>query len=105
MKNKEHSKLIKRLNNLKKQYNWYYIGIAVTKENIALYHLDPYSERSLNSLIGELKDERFMVNELQKEIKEIKSQIYLSQREYSVNHVNQQPSQPLTKLEGSETNS
>jgi hypothetical protein len=27
------------------------------------------------------------------------------QKEYSLNHANQQPSQPLKKLEGSETNS
>ena len=80
MKNEEHSKLIKRLNNLKKQYNWYYIGITVSKENIALYHLDLYSEQNLCSLIGELKDERFMINEIQKEIKDIKNKIYLSKK-------------------------
>lgn len=105
MKNKEHSKLIKRLHNLKKQYNWYHISITISKENISLYHFDPYPERSFYSLVEELKDERFMVNEIQKEIKEIKNQIYLCQRKYSINYANQQPSQPLTKLEGSETNS
>ena len=104
MKNKEHSKLVKRLYNLRKQYSWYYNGIIISKENISLYRFDFYSERTFYSLINELKDERFMVNEIQKEIKEIKKQIYLSQREYSINHANQQPSQPLTKLEGSETN-
>lgn len=46
MKNKEHSKLIKRLHNLKKQYNWYHISITISKENISLYHFDPYPERS-----------------------------------------------------------
>lgn len=105
MKNQEHSRLIKRLNTLKAQYNWYYVGISLSKENIAMYYLDPYFERSLNSLIGELEDEKYMVREIQKEIKEIKKQICLSQRKYSINHANQQPSQSLTTLEGSETNS
>lgn len=104
MKNKEHSELVKRLYNLREQYNWYYIGIIISKENISLYRFDLYSERSFYSLIDELKNEKYMVKEIQKEIKEIKTLIYQSQRKYSISHANQQPSQPLTKLEGSETN-
>lgn len=92
MKNKKHSELIKKLRNLKEQYNWYCVGITVSKENIALYYLDRYSERSFCSLISELNNERYMINEIQKEIREIKRQIYLSQREYSINYANQQPS-------------
>lgn len=105
MKNREHSELAKRLYSLRKQYSWYYNGININKENISLHSFDLWSGQSLRSLIRDLEDKKYMVREIQNEIKEVKNQIYLSQREYSINHANQQPSQPLTKLEGSETNS
>ena len=64
-----------------------------------------YSEQPLISIIANLEEDRYAINQIQKEIKKTKQQIYFVQKEYSLNHANQQPSQLLKELEGSETNS
>lgn len=84
IKNTKHSELIKRLHDLKRLYNHYRLGILLDKEDISLYVCDQYPERSLNSLIAELEDDKFMVNIIQKEIKEVKRQIVIAQNEFRI---------------------
>lgn len=104
MKNKRHSELIYELNRLKKQYNHYLTSIIISKNFLRTTYIYPHEIYHIDRYKAELEDSRFMVNLIRKKIKEIKNKIYRVQREYSINHANQQPSQPLTKLEGSETN-
>ena len=105
MKNDKHSKLAIELNRAKEQYSWYLNGVIITKQSLMCSYQDPYEVDSISELKGNLSDERYMIIVLQKEIRKLKHEIRKVQREYSINHANQQPSQPLTKLEGSETNS
>lgn len=105
MKNEKHSKLVIELNRLRKQYGWYLNGAITTKQLLLYTYNDPYEIGSINELKGNLSDERYMITTLQKEIKKIKNEIYKTQKEYSINHANQQANQPLTKLGASETNS
>lgn len=101
MKNKKHSELINKLCQLRREYKGYNASIILNKNDIS----DMYSEQPLISIIANLEEDRYAINQIQKEIKKTKQQIYFVQKEYSLNHANQQPSQPLKKLEGSETNS
>lgn len=105
MKNKKHSELINKLCQLRREYKGYNASIILNKNDISVRFLDMYSEQPLISIIANLEEDRYAINQIQKEIKKTKQQIYFVQKEYSLNHANQQPSQPLKKLEGSETNS
>lgn len=105
MKNKRHSELIYELNRLRKQYNHYLTSIIISKNFLRTIYIDPHEIYNIDKYKAELEDSGFMVNLIRKKIKKIKNEIYKTQKEYSINHANQQPSINLTTDEGSETNS
>lgn len=83
MKNERHSEAAKWLNRARELYKIYQSNLATAKYNLLMSSCDPYEKYSVRDYKVEIEDCRFMINELQKEIKEWKEEIYNAQKEFS----------------------
>ena len=83
MKNERHSEAAKWLNRAKELYRIYQSNLATAKYNLLMSSCDPYETYSVRDYKAEIEDCRYMINQLQKEIKEWKEEIYNAQKEFS----------------------
>ena len=83
MKNERHSEAAKWLNRARELYKIYQSNLATAKYELLLSSSDPYETSLVRDYEIEIEDCRFMINELQKEIKEWKEEIYNAQKEFS----------------------
>lgn len=83
MKNERHSEAVKGLNRARELLEIYRSNLATAKYNLLISRIDPYECHLVRSCEIEIEDCRFMINELQKEIKEWKEEIYNAQKEFS----------------------
>lgn len=81
IKNERHSHAAKMLARAIKLFKAYQFNLENAKYNLRLSRFDPYDRYSF-SLKGEIKDCKYMINQLQKEIREWKQEIYKAQTEY-----------------------
>lgn len=81
IKNERHSHAAKMLARAIKLFKAYQFNLENAKYNLRLSRFDPYDRYSL-SLKGEIEDCKYMINQLQKEIREWKQEIYKAQTEY-----------------------
>lgn len=81
IKNERHSHADKMLARARKLYKAYQFNLENAKYNLRLSRFDPWDRYSF-SLKCEIKDCKYMINQLQKEIREWKQEIYKAQTEY-----------------------
>lgn len=81
IKNERHSHAAKMLARAIKLFKAYQFNLENAKYNLRLSRFDPYDRFSF-SLKCEIKDCKYMINQLQKEIREWKQEIYKAQTEY-----------------------
>ena len=81
IKNERHSYAAKMLARAIKLFKAYQFNLENAKYNLRLSRFDPYDRYSF-SLKGEIEDCKYMINQLQKEIREWKQEIYKAQTEY-----------------------
>ena len=81
IKNERHSHAAKMLARARELYKVYQNNLELAKYNLRLSRFDPYDRFSF-SLKGEIEDCKYMINQLQKEIREWKQEIYKAQTEY-----------------------
>ncbi len=72
MKNERHSEAAKWLNRARELYRIYQSNLATAKYNLLMSSCDPYETYSVRDYKIEIEDCRYMINELQKEIKQNK---------------------------------
>lgn len=83
MKNERHSEAAKWLNRAKELFKVYQSNLATAKYNLLMSSCDPYDSYSIRDYEIEVEDCRYMINKLQKEIREWKEEIYIAQKEFS----------------------
>lgn len=83
MKNERHSNATKWLNRARKLLEAYCSNLATARYNLLISKIDPYKRCLVRDYEIEIEDCRFMINKLQKEIKEWKEEIYNAQKEFS----------------------
>lgn len=83
IKNKRHSQAATRLYKARKDYNCYYNTINILKSTIVEIKFDPVERYRLREYYGRLSDCRYMVTQLEKEIRFCKKEIYKAQKSYS----------------------
>lgn len=82
MKNERHSEAVKWLNRAKELFKVYQSYLETAKYNLLMSSCDPYDRDSFHYKC-EIEDCKYMINKLQKEIKEWKEEIYIAQKEFS----------------------
>ena len=83
IKNERHSHAAKMLSRARELYKVYQSNLETAKYNLQVSSCDPYERHSVRDDKAEIEDCRFMINELQKEIKEWKEEIYNAQKSYT----------------------
>lgn len=83
MKNERHSEAAKWLNRAKELFKVYQSNLATAKSNLFYVKIDPYERHLIRDYQLEIEDCRYMINKLQKEIREWKEEIYIAQKEFS----------------------
>lgn len=82
MKNERHSHAAKALARARELYQVYKSNLKIAKYNIQCLSFDPY-DRCSSIYRHAIKDCRYMINRLSKEIQELKQEIYEAQTEYN----------------------
>lgn len=83
MKNERHSEAAKWLNRAKELVKVYQSHLATAKSGLLMSRIDPYERHLIRDYKAEIEDCRYMINNLQKEIREWKEEIYIAQKEFS----------------------
>ena len=83
MKNERHSEAAKWLNRARELYRIYQSNLETAKYNLLMSSCDPYDTYSVRDYKAEIEDCKYMINQLQKEIKEWKEEIYNAQKEFN----------------------
>lgn len=83
MKNERHSEAAKWLNRARELCKIYQSNLATAKYNLLMSSLNPYERHLTRDYEIEIENCRYMINQLQKEIKEWKEEIYNAQKEFS----------------------
>lgn len=81
IKNERHSHAAKMLARAIKLFKAYQNNLELAKYNLQVSRYDPYDRYSFHYKC-EIKDCKYMINQLQKEIREWKQEIYKAQTEY-----------------------
>lgn len=81
IKNERHSHAAKMLARARELYKVYQNNLELAKYNLQISRFDPYDRYSFHYKC-EIKDCKYMINQLQKEIREWKQEIYKAQTEY-----------------------
>lgn len=81
IKNERHSHADKMLARARELFKVYQNNLELAKYNLQVSRLDPYDRYSFHYKC-EIKDCKYMINQLQKEIREWKQEIYKAQTEY-----------------------
>lgn len=82
IKNERHSYADKMLSRARELYKVYQSNLETAKYNLLTLSYDPYESRLVRGYRAEIIDCRYMINQLSKEIKEWKHEIYEAQTEY-----------------------
>lgn len=82
IKNERHSNAYKMLSRARELYNVYQSNLETAKYNLLTLRYDPYENRLVRGYRAEIIDCRYMINQLSKEIREWKQEIYEAQTEY-----------------------
>ena len=81
IKNERHSHAAKMLARARELYKVYQNNLELAKYNLQVSRFDPYDRYSFHYKC-EIKNCKYMINQLQKEIREWKQEIYKAQTEY-----------------------
>lgn len=80
IKNERHSHAAKMLARARELYKVYQNNLELAKYNLQVSRFDPYDRYSFHYKC-EIKDCKYMINQLQREIREWKQEIYKAQTE------------------------
>ena len=82
IKNERHSNAYKMLSRARELYKVYQSNLETAKYNLLTLSYDPYENHLVRGYRAEIIDCRYMINQLSKEIREWKQEIYEAQTEY-----------------------
>lgn len=82
IKNERHSHAAKMLSRARELYKVYQSNLETTKYNLRVSSCDPYERHLVIDYKAEIEDCKYMINQLQKEIREWKEEISEAQSEY-----------------------
>ena len=79
IKNERHSHAAKMLSRASELYKVYQSNLETAKYNLLISSCDPYEKHLVRDYKAEIEDCKYMINQLQKEIREWKQEIYKAQ--------------------------
>lgn len=82
IKNERHSHAAKMLAHARENFKIYQSSLEIAKYNLQVSRFDPYDRYSFNYKV-EIKNCKYMINQLSKEIREWKEEIYKAQKSYN----------------------
>lgn len=82
IKNERHSHAAKMLSRARELYKVYQSNLETARYNLLISSCDPYEKHLVRDYKAEIEDCKYMINQLQREIREWKQEIYKAQTEY-----------------------